>query len=139
MARQEVVAGGRRQQPEGRALEVQTSMGLSRVQMKPGAGDIVCITGLGALNLRHPLRSAERWKPCRRDGDEPTVRMTFEANTSPFSGRTGKYVTSRQVRERLDTELLHNVALRVEDTDTADRYVWSGRVALGGAHREHAP
>ena len=131
--RQEVVVlGADGSSRKGRILEVQTSMGLSRVQMEEArAGDIVCITGLGALKISDTLCDPQNVEALPAlTVDEPTVRMTFEANTSPFSGRTGKYVTSRQVRERLDTELLHNVALRVEDTDTADRWIVCGRGEL---------
>src|SRR6185503_18698094 len=62
--------------------------------------------------------------------EAPTVRMTFGVNTSPFAGREGKYVTSRQIRERLYKELQHNVSLRVDDTDAADTFVVSGRGEL---------
>src|SRR5699024_10878215 len=62
--------------------------------------------------------------------DEPTVSMSFQVNTSPFAGKEGKFITSRQIRERLDQELVHNVALRVEDTDNPDRFKVSGRGEL---------
>ncbi|MFX5634134.1 translational GTPase TypA, partial [Acinetobacter baumannii] len=62
--------------------------------------------------------------------DEPTVSMTFQVNTSPFAGRSGKYLTSRQIRERLARELIHNVALKVEDTEDPDKFRVAGRGEL---------
>ena len=62
--------------------------------------------------------------------DEPTISMTFQVNDSPFAGREGKYITTRQIRDRLERELLYNVALRVEQGDTPDKYKVSGRGEL---------
>jgi len=95
------------------------------------AGDIVAITGMDELFISETL--------CDRDAvealpalsvDEPTVNMTFQVNTSPFAGQEGKYLTSRQIRDRLQKELLHNVALRVEDTEDPEKFKVSGRGEL---------
>ena len=71
--------------------------------------------------------------------DEPTLQMTFVVNDSPFAGKEGKFVTSRQVRDRLQRELLTNVALRVEDTDSPDRFAVGGRGGAPRPDRNHAP
>jgi GTP-binding protein len=96
-----------------------------------GAGDIVSVTGIDDLSISDTLcdpAHPEALPPLTVD--EPTVSMTFQVNTSPLAGREGKYLTSRQLRARLDRELLHNVALRVEDTDHPDRFRVSGRGEL---------
>ena len=95
------------------------------------SGDIVCITGIDALNISDTIcdpKTVEALPPL--SVDEPTVSMTFQVNNSPFAGKEGKFVTSRNIRERLDRELIHNVALRVEDTDSPDRFKVSGRGEL---------
>jgi GTP-binding protein len=106
--------------------------GLERKEVAgAGAGDIVSVTGIDDLSISDTLCD-----PAHPEGltpltvDEPTVSMTFQVNTSPLAGREGKYLTSRQLRARLDRELLHNVALRVEDTDHPDRFRVSGRGEL---------
>ena len=106
--------------------------GLKRVKIESAhAGDIITISGIENLSISDTL--------CNRDHieslpplkvDEPTISMTFQVNKSPFSGKDGKYLTSRQIRERLDTELTHNVALRVEDTSDPDKFRVSGRGEL---------
>ena len=106
--------------------------GLKRVKIESAyAGDIITISGIDDLSISDTL--------CDRDCieslppltvDEPTISMTFQVNKSPFSGKDGKYLTSRQIRERLDTELTHNVALRVEDTNDPDKFRVSGRGEL---------
>ena len=106
--------------------------GLKRVKIESAyAGDIITISGIDDLSISDTL--------CDRDCieslppltvDEPTISMTFQVNKSPFSGKDGKYLTSRQIRERLDTELTHNVALRVEGTSDPDKYRVSGRGEL---------
>jgi GTP-binding protein len=106
--------------------------GLARKEVPSAqAGDIVAISGLDAIEigetLADPLNPIAL--PCIRV-DEPTVRMTFGVNTSPFTGREGKWGTSRKLRERLFEELKRNVALRVEDTDSADTFLVAGRGEL---------
>jgi len=96
-----------------------------------GAGDIVAFTGLDPLYISDTVCDPEHVEALPPlTVDEPTVSMTFQVNTSPFAGREGKYLTSRQIRERLDRELIHNVALRVEDTDDPDKFKVSGRGEL---------
>ncbi len=116
----------------GRILQIMGHMGLQRIEVpEAGAGDIVCVTGMEGLNISDTLcdpQAVEALPPL--SVDEPTVSMTFQVNTSPFAGREGKYVTSRNIKERLERELLHNVALRVEPTDNPDRFKVSGRGEL---------
>jgi GTP-binding protein len=116
----------------GRILQIYQLMGLERLEIAEAeAGDIIAFTGLETLNISDTLcdpAKVEALPPLTVD--EPTVSMTFQVNTSPFAGREGKYVTSRQIRERLERELVHNVALRVEDTDDPDRLRVSGRGEL---------
>ncbi|AOU99120.1 GTP-binding protein TypA [Acidihalobacter yilgarnensis] len=116
----------------GRVLQVLGFHGLERVEVPEAeAGDIIAFTGLDPLNISDTLCApghAEALPPLTVD--EPTVSMTFQVNTSPFAGRDGKYVTSRQIRERLTRELVHNVALRVEEADDPDKFKVSGRGEL---------
>ena len=112
--------------------QVLTFTGLQRTSVEEAfAGDIVAITGIEEVNIGvtvcDPL-AAEGLPPIRVD--EPTLAMNFQVNTSPFAGREGKYVTSRQIRERLYRELQSNVALRVEDTEEPDVMRVSGRGEL---------
>lgn len=95
------------------------------------AGDIVCVAGLDEVRIGETIADPDNpvALPVIRV-EAPTVRMTFGVNTSPLAGREGKYVTSRQIRERLYKELQHNVSLRVDDTDAADTFVVSGRGEL---------
>ncbi|MCH8553017.1 MAG: translational GTPase TypA [Natronospirillum sp.] len=116
----------------GRILQVMGHHGLERVEVPQAeAGDIICITGMDSLfisdTLCHPDHP-EALPPLTVD--EPTVSMTFQVNDSPFAGRDGKYVTSRNIRERLERELLSNVALRVEPGDSAEKFKVSGRGEL---------
>jgi GTP-binding protein len=95
------------------------------------AGDIVCITGIEGLGISDTLCDPACVEPLKPLAvDEPTVSMTFQVNDSPFAGLDGKYVTSRNIGERLEQELIHNVALRVEPGDTPDRFRVSGRGEL---------
>lgn len=95
------------------------------------AGDLGCVAGIPELNIGDSLTSLENPRPLPRlKVDEPTIGMTFLANSSPFSGKEGKYVTSRQIRERLEKELLSNVALRLEDTGTSESMRLYGRGEL---------
>ncbi|NNG81909.1 MULTISPECIES: translational GTPase TypA [Acinetobacter Taxon 24D] len=116
----------------GRILKIMGYHGLDRVDVEEAnAGDIVCVTGIDALNISDTIcdpKAVEALPPL--SVDEPTVTMTFQVNNSPFAGKEGKFVTSRNIRERLDRELIHNVALRVEDTDSPDRFKVSGRGEL---------
>ena len=117
---------------KGKILQVMGYQGLERIEVETAsAGDIVCITGIEALQISDTIcdpTCVEALPPL--EVDEPTISMTFQVNTSPFAGLDGKFVTSRNIRERLDRELIHNVALRVEDTDSADRFKVSGRGEL---------
>ncbi|MBF0255870.1 MAG: translational GTPase TypA [Gammaproteobacteria bacterium] len=116
----------------GRVLQLFGFMGLERVEVAEAqAGDIVCFTGLDPLNISDTLcdpNAVEALVPL--SVDEPTVTMTFQVNNSPFAGRDGKFVTSRQVKERLEQELVHNVALRVEQGSDPDKFRVSGRGEL---------
>lgn len=116
----------------GRVLQVMGYMGLDRVDtLQADAGDIVCVTGIDELNISDTIcdpATPEALPPL--SVDEPTVSMTFQVNDSPFAGLEGKYVTSRNIAERLQRELIHNVALRVEPGDTADKFKVSGRGEL---------
>ncbi|HIK76132.1 MAG TPA: translational GTPase TypA [Alcanivorax sp.] len=116
----------------GRILQIMGYHGLDRVDVpEAGAGDIVCVTGMDPLDISDTLcdpNKVEALPPLTVD--EPTVSMVFHVNTSPFAGQDGKFVTSRQIRERLEAELKHNVALRVEETGSADQFRVSGRGEL---------
>jgi len=119
-------------QRNGRVLQVLGFHGLERLEVPTGqAGDIIAVTGVSELRISDTL--------CDRDHpealpllsvDEPTISMTFRVNSSPFAGREGKYLTSRQVRERLLREASHNVALRIEETADAEKFKVSGRGEL---------
>lgn len=116
----------------GRLLQLLGFKGLERIEVEEAnAGDIVAITGIEQLNISDTIcdpNTVEALPPLKVD--EPTISMTFQVNDSPFAGQEGKFVTSRKIRERLQTELLHNVALRVEDTDDPDKFRVSGRGEL---------
>nr|WP_275659407.1 translational GTPase TypA [Shewanella insulae] len=116
----------------GKIGQVLGYMGLERHEVEEAnAGDIVAITGLGELKISDTIcavGSAEALPAL--SVDEPTLTMTFQVNTSPFAGKEGKYVTSRNILERLQQELVHNVALRVEETESPDRFRVSGRGEL---------
>ncbi|HEX7029342.1 MAG TPA: translational GTPase TypA [Gammaproteobacteria bacterium] len=115
-----------------RVLQVFGFMGLERVEVdSASAGDIVAVTGIERPLISDTLCDASKPEALPPlTVDEPTISMVFETNTSPFAGKEGKYVTSRQVRDRLQRELLSNVALRVEDTDDAEKFLVSGRGEL---------
>lgn len=112
--------------------EVLTFMGLDRIEaLEISAGEIVAITGLEAVSIGDTVASPDQPDVLPRiEVGEPTVKMTFGVNTSPFAGREGKYCTSRQLRERLYRELETNISLRVEDTVTPDVFLVSGRGEL---------
>ena len=116
----------------GKLGKVMTHMGLARVETDAAmAGDIIGITGIDGLSISDTL--CDPSQPEARPPltvDEPTVSMTFQVNDSPFAGREGKYVTSRNIKERLEKELVHNVALRVEQGEEAEKFKVSGRGEL---------
>ncbi|WP_330924636.1 translational GTPase TypA [Candidatus Sororendozoicomonas aggregata] len=119
-------------QRNDKVQKVMGHLGLERVEVEEArAGDIICITGIDNLNISETLcdPSCVEALPAL-SVDEPTVSMTFQVNDSPFAGLDGKFVTSRNIRDRLDKELLHNVALRVEQGDDADKFKVSGRGEL---------
>ena len=117
---------------KGKLLQILGFHGLERVQVdQASAGDIVAITGIDPLDISDTV-----CHPDHPEGlaplsvDEPTISMTFQPNASPFSGKEGKYITSRNIWDRLQQELKHNVALRVEITEDAEKYRVSGRGEL---------
>ncbi len=115
-----------------RLLQVLRSEGLERTEVPTAeAGDIVAVTGIDGLRVSDTLcdPAVVESLPALMV-DEPTVSMTFQVNTSPFAGRDGRFLTSRQIRDRLERELVHNVALRVEPTEDPDKYRVSGRGEL---------
>lgn len=116
----------------GRILKIMGYHGLERIDVEDAqAGDIVCITGIDALNISDTICDPNHVEALPAlTVDEPTVSMNFQVNNSPFAGRDGKFVTSRNIRERLERELIHNVALRVEDTESPDKFKVSGRGEL---------
>ena len=119
-------------QRNARMLQIFGFLGLERVEVPEArAGDIIAFTGVDALGISDTLCDpAQVVALPPLTIDEPTVSMTFQVNNSPFAGQEGKYVTSRQIRERLERELVHNVALRVEDTADPDKFKVSGRGEL---------
>ena len=129
---QVIVAGSDGSKRKARILQVTGYDGLERVDVKEAqAGDIVCITGIDKLNISDTIcdpEAVEILPPLSID--EPTVSMTFQVNDSPFAGREGKYISSRNLKERLEQELIHNVALRVEPGDNPDKFIVSGRGEL---------
>ncbi|MBV34757.1 MAG: translational GTPase TypA [Rickettsiales bacterium] len=116
----------------GKVGQVLGYMGLDRHEVKSAdAGDIIAITGLGDLKISDTICDPNVLEALPAlSVDEPTVTMTFQVNTSPFAGKEGKFVTSRNILERLKQELVHNVALRVEETDNPDKFRVSGRGEL---------
>ena len=116
----------------GRVVLVFTHQGLGRLEVaEAAAGDIVALTGIADANISDTLTDAENPEALPSIAiDEPTLKMTFGVNTSPLSGREGKFSTSRQLRSRLYRELETNVSLRVEDGSSPDEFVVSGRGEL---------
>ncbi|MEE9423580.1 MAG: translational GTPase TypA [Methylococcales bacterium] len=119
-------------QRRGRILQVQSFLGLERIDVdQASAGDIISISGIDNLQISETLCDPEQPDALPPlTVDEPTVTMTFQVNKSPFAGRDGKFLTSRQIRERLMLEQTHNVALQVEDTADPDQFKVSGRGEL---------
>ena len=127
-----VIVDSDQKQRKGKILQVMGYNGLERLEIPEAqAGDIICVTGIDELNISDTLcdpNTLDALPPL--SVDEPTVSMTFQVNDSPFAGREGKYISSRNLKERLEQELIHNVALRVEQGDTPDKFIVSGRGEL---------
>lgn len=117
---------------KGKVLNVKGYHGLARVDTdKAGAGDIVCINGIDGLSISDTLCDPICVEALPAlSVDEPTVSMTFMVNDSPFVGKEGKFITTRNISDRLDRELIHNVALRVRQGETPDKFIVSGRGEL---------
>jgi GTP-binding protein len=116
----------------GRIVQVLGFHGLERIEVAEAtAGDIIAVTGIEGLRISDTLCDPKTIEPLPPlSVDEPTVSMSFQVSDSPLAGRAGKFVTSRQIRERLERELIHNVALRVEETEDTNRFLVSGRGEL---------
>ncbi len=125
-----IKADGRQQ--KGKVGLVYGYMGLQRHEVpEASAGDIIAITGIEAPNVSDVICHPENVEPMPKLAvDEPTVSMTFQVNASPFAGKEGKYLTSRQIKDRLERELIHNVALRVEEGSDPEKFKVSGRGEL---------
>jgi|TARA_B110000977_G_scaffold84454_1_gene112763 GTP-binding protein len=117
---------------KGKVVNIYRHHGLERIDSPTAtAGDIICLTGVDKINISDTLCSPDQVDAMTPlTVDEPTLSMMFCVNNSPLSGKEGKYVTSRQIRERLYTESSHNVALVIEDTADPDRFMVSGRGEL---------
>ncbi|GAB5499214.1 MAG: translational GTPase TypA [Pseudohongiellaceae bacterium] len=117
---------------KGKILQVKSHLGLERIDVPEAtAGEIICISGIEGLKISDTLcdpGKVEAMPPLTVD--EPTISMTFQVNDSPFAGQDGKLITTRNIKERLERELLYNVALRVRQGDTPDKYIVSGRGEL---------
>jgi GTP-binding protein len=115
-----------------RILQILGFKGLERIEIPEAqAGDIIAFTGIDDLKISDTLCSPEHVEALPPlSVDEPTISMTFQVNNSPFAGKDGKYITTRQIKERLDKELIHNVALRVEQGNDPDKFKVSGRGEL---------
>jgi len=114
----------------GRILQIFGFMGLERIEVATAqAGDIVAVTGVEGLDISDTLCDVAQALPPLKV-DAPTVRMTFQVNNSPFTGKDGKYVTSRQLKDRLFREAIHNVALEVRETGDSERFAVAGRGEL---------
>ena len=129
---QVIIAGPDKTERRGKILQVMGYNGLERIEVQEAqAGDIICVTGIDKLNISDTLCSPDKVEALPPlSVDEPTVSMTFQVNDSPFAGREGKYISSRNLKERLEQELIHNVALRAEQGDTPDKFKVSGRGEL---------
>ncbi len=117
---------------KARVLSVMSYKGLGRIESETGsAGEIICVTGIENLNISDTLcdpENIEMLPPL--SVDEPTVQMTFQVNDSPFAALEGKFVTSRNIKERLEREMIHNVALHVEAGNSSEKFIVSGRGEL---------
>lgn len=117
---------------KGKVLNVKGYLGLEQVETELAtAGDIVCINGIDGLGISDTLCDPDNIEALPAlSVDEPTVSMTFIVNNSPFAGLEGKFVTTRNIKDRLEQELIHNVALRVRQGDSPDKFIVSGRGEL---------
>jgi len=130
---QEIVIAGHEGDPKKtRVKELYVFEGLKReLAESAGVGEIVALAGVEGINIGETITTAENPRPLPAIAvDEPTIAMIFCVNNSPFAGTEGQYVTSRQINERLDRELLGNVAIRVEETASPDQFKVSGRGEL---------
>ncbi|MEQ8955251.1 MAG: translational GTPase TypA [Gammaproteobacteria bacterium] len=129
---QVVIVDREGKQRKGKVLQVKSHLGLERIDVPSAdAGEIICVTGIENLKISDTLCDPARVEALPPlTVDEPTISMTFQVNDSPFAGQDGKYITTRHIKERLQKELLYNVALRVAPGDTPDRYMVSGRGEL---------
>ena len=127
-----VLVDRNKQERKGRILNIYGYRGLETIAADSAlAGDIVCVTGIEGLSISDTLCSPDLTEALPAlSVDEPTLTMLFRVNTSPLAGQEGKYLTSRQIRERLFTESLHNVALQVSETQDPDCFEVSGRGEL---------
>ncbi len=129
---QVVIKGADEQERKGKILNLKGHLGLDKVETdSASAGDIVCINGIDNLSISDTLcdpNHVEALPPL--NVDDPTISMTFSVNNSPFAGLEGKFVTSRNLKDRLEQEIVHNVALRVSQGNTPDKFVVSGRGEL---------
>ena len=127
-----MVLNGDKPPKKGRVNQVLGFRGIERVQMESaGAGDIILVNGIEDIGIGVTLADLDQPEALPMPKvDEPTLTMTFQVNSSPLAGQEGKFVTSRQIRDRLTKELLVNVALRVEDTGETDSFLVSGRGEL---------
>ncbi|MBT5155330.1 MAG: translational GTPase TypA [Gammaproteobacteria bacterium] len=129
---QVVVVSRDGEERKGKIMQVMGYKGLERSAVdRAFAGDIVCISGVDGIKISDTICAVGHPEALPAlQVDEPTISMTFQVNTSPFAGLDGKFVTSRHLKERLEKELLYNVALRVEPTAHADKFKVSGRGEL---------
>jgi len=129
---QVVVKSADDKERRGKVLNVKGYLGLEQVETQLAeAGDIVCINGIDGLGISDTLCDPDNIEALPAlSVDEPTVSMTFIVNNSPFAGLEGKYVTTRNIKDRLEQELIHNVALRVKQGDSPDKFIVSGRGEL---------
>ncbi len=129
---QVIIASPDGKERKGKVLQCYGFMGLDRVEMESvSAGDIIAFTGIEGLGISDTICDPDHVERLPTlTVDEPTLSMTFQVNDSPFAGREGKFVTSRNIKDRLDKELIHNVALKVEQLDDADKFRVSGRGEL---------
>ncbi len=129
---QVVVKAADSSERKGKVLNVKGYLGLEQVETELAtAGDIVCINGIDGLGISDTLCDPDNIEALPAlSVDEPTVSMTFIVNNSPFAGLEGKFVTTRNIKDRLEQELIHNVALRVRQGDSPDKFIVSGRGEL---------